>query len=110
MHLGGCNGILLTILVPRSALIRPLTIRQLPCPQPGVALEVEGPGFRDTVTFAPYNRFLQAGPCTGSGRLAVVREVNGRPASWVLMEGYDLNWAGQALVAPRDRAGEVISG
>jgi hypothetical protein len=110
MHLGGCNGILLTILFPRSADFQPLTIRQLPCPQPGVALGVEGPGFMDTVVFAPYNRFLQAGPCTGSGRLAVVREVKGRPASWVLMEGYDLNWAGQVLVPPRDRAGEVISG
>jgi hypothetical protein len=110
MHLGGCNGLLLTVLVPRPADSAPFRIRQIPCPQPGVALEVEGPGFTDTIAFAPYNRFLQASAFSGCGRLAVVREKEGRPVSWALAEGYDLAWNGRVLVPRRDRAGEVVSG
>jgi hypothetical protein len=109
LHLAAYNGLLLTVLVPRLEGTAPLRIRQIACPQPGVALEVAGPGFQDTILFSPYNRFLQSESARGCGRLAIVREQPGRPVSWLLANGYELAWKGSTLVAPRDRAGTFVS-
>ena len=110
LHVGGYNGLLLSVLFPHRLGDPGVTVTPLECPHPGVAFTVEGEGFCDRVMFAPYNRFIQSSGCVGCGRLAIVREVDGGVAGHLLVDGYELTWKGEPLVAPQMRAGHFMGG
>jgi len=109
MGMGGYTGTLLTVLAPRVADEAAPQVTQLECCAPGIAVRVAWGDSTDTIVFAPLNRFCQTDELVGAGRLAAVRECDGRVAGCLLSEGYELTWRGQTLVAPRARCGEVIT-
>jgi hypothetical protein len=100
MRLAGYNGRLLSVVVPRRLETPSPVVKSIECLMPGIALRVEWPWASDTVIFQPLSRFLQTESCTGSGRLAVVREKDGVPTRHLLVDGYELNFKGQVLVPP----------